>query len=244
MPRSSLSRVQGYPQDGRRQLMKKDRWRDKERDMGWPSFFEWCPLLYSSRAFIPWVIHTARWKMQSQLNIPSVITSIDIRFLPAKVLFSVHHLLFWRPIDITWPPFDKGWSAWTPEQWSFLKVFLLKFLAWVCEWGARGSGLGFVPPPDGLFQAPRGLHRALFCTRKVRILGWQCWGRCGFLGEAWVGTFWVTDVVGKTRTDLEGIPLSTPFARCRLTVGSVLCVRKVCAVPVSLHAIHSPSSKS
>ena len=82
-------------------------------------------------AFIPWVIHTARWKMQSQLNIPSVITFIDIRFLPAKVLFSVHHLLFWRPVDIPWPPFDKSWSARTPEQWFFLKVFLLKFLACV-----------------------------------------------------------------------------------------------------------------
>ena len=81
------------------------------------------------RAFIPWVIHTARWKMQSQLNIPSVITFINIRFLPAKVLFSVHHLLFRRPVDIPWPPFDKGWSARTPEQWFSLKVFLLKFLA-------------------------------------------------------------------------------------------------------------------
>ena len=82
-------------------------------------------------AFIPWVIHTARWKMQSQLNIPSVITFIDIRFLPAKVLFSVHHLLFRRPVDIPWPPFDKGWSARIPEQWFSLKVFLLKFLACV-----------------------------------------------------------------------------------------------------------------
>ena len=82
-------------------------------------------------AFIPWVIHTARWKMQSQLNIPSVITFIDTRFLPAKVLFSVHHLLFRRPVDIPWPPFDKGWSARTPEQWFFLKVFLLEFLACV-----------------------------------------------------------------------------------------------------------------
>ena len=79
-------------------------------------------------AFIPWVIHTARWKMQSQPNIPSVITFIDIRFLPAKVLFSTHHLLFQRPVDIPWPLFDKGWSARTPEQWFSLKVFLLKFL--------------------------------------------------------------------------------------------------------------------
>ena len=83
------------------------------------------------RAFIPWVIHTARWKIQSQLNIPSGITFIDIKFLPAKVLFSVHYLLFRRPVDIPWPPFDIGWSARTPEQWFFLKVFLLKFLACV-----------------------------------------------------------------------------------------------------------------
>ena len=58
-------------------------------------------------AFIPWVIHTARWKMQSQLNIPSVITFINIRFLPARVLMFVHHLLAWRPVDIIWPLFDK-----------------------------------------------------------------------------------------------------------------------------------------
>ena len=31
VPRSSLSRVQGYPQDGRHRRMKKDRERDKER---------------------------------------------------------------------------------------------------------------------------------------------------------------------------------------------------------------------
>ena len=83
--------------------------------------------------------------MQSQLNIPSVITFIDIRFLPAKVLFSVHHLLFRRPVDIPWPPFDKGWSARTPEQWFFLKVFLLKFLACItlkvqsCIWWSKDS---------------------------------------------------------------------------------------------------------
>ena len=87
--------------------------------------------LFSERALISWVVHTARWNMQSQLNIPSVLTFIDIRFLPAKVLFSVHQLLFQRPVDIPWPPFDKGWSARIREQWFFLKVFLLKFLACV-----------------------------------------------------------------------------------------------------------------
>ena len=79
-------------------------------------------------AFIPWVIHAARWKMQSQLNIPSVITFINIRFFPARVLLFVHYLLAQRPVDILWPLFDKGWSARTIIP---LKVFLLKFLACV-----------------------------------------------------------------------------------------------------------------
>ena len=40
VPRSSLSRVQGYPQDGRHQRMKKDRERDKGRTTtGGLSFF-------------------------------------------------------------------------------------------------------------------------------------------------------------------------------------------------------------
>ena len=114
MPGSSLSRVQGYPQDGRHRRMKKDRERDKERH-GVTKLLRWARPVYFIylRAFIPWVIHTARWKMQSQFNIPSVITFIDIRFLPARVLFFVHHLPSWRPVDIPWPLFDKRCQ---PEQ--------------------------------------------------------------------------------------------------------------------------------
>ena len=46
-----------------------------------------------------------------RVNIPSVITFINIRFLLVRVLFFVHHLLFWRLGDISWPLFDKCWSA-------------------------------------------------------------------------------------------------------------------------------------
>ena len=60
---------------------------------------------------LPWVVHTARWKTQSQLNIPSVLAFIDIRLLLARVLFFVHYLLARRPVDILWPLFDKDWSA-------------------------------------------------------------------------------------------------------------------------------------
>ena len=49
--------------------------------------------------------------MQSQLNIPSVLTFIDTRFFPARVLFFVHYLLALRPVDILRPLFDKGLSA-------------------------------------------------------------------------------------------------------------------------------------
>ena len=59
--------------------------------------------LFSEGAFIPWVVHWAKWKMQIQLNIPSVLTFIDTRFLPAyrfinKGLFFVHYLLARRPV--------------------------------------------------------------------------------------------------------------------------------------------------
>ena len=39
--------------------------------------------LFSEGAFTPWVVHWTKWKMQSQLNIPSVLTFINTRFLPA-----------------------------------------------------------------------------------------------------------------------------------------------------------------
>ena len=112
IPRSSLNRVQGYPQDGRRWRMKIEKeirkeWHGVAKLLQWARPFT----LFSEGAFIPWVVHTARWKMQSQLNIPSVLTFIDTRFLPARVLFFVHYLLAQRPVDIFWPLFDKGWST-------------------------------------------------------------------------------------------------------------------------------------
>ena len=85
--------------------------------------------LVSEGALIPWVVRWAKWKMQSQLNIPSVLTFIDIRFLPARVLFFVHYLLAQRPLDILWPLFDKGWS---PKTFTFpWNVFFLNSFACV-----------------------------------------------------------------------------------------------------------------
>ena len=86
--RSSLSRVQGYPQDGQCQQMKKDRERDKDRKTrgDQASSVSKAHLLYFQRAFIPWVVHTARLKMQSQLNIPSVLTFVDYQVPSCKSL--------------------------------------------------------------------------------------------------------------------------------------------------------------
>ena len=58
VPRSSLSKVQGYPQDGQRWRMKKDRERDRERDkeiMPWgdQASVSRPVTLFSERAFIP-----------------------------------------------------------------------------------------------------------------------------------------------------------------------------------------------
>ena len=109
VPRSSLSRVQGYPQEGRRWRMKKDI--KIKNDTGWPSFSERGPFtLFFSGLLYP-ELYIQQGEKCSQLNIPSVITFINIRFLLVRVLFSVHHLLYRRPVDIPWPLFDKCWSA-------------------------------------------------------------------------------------------------------------------------------------
>ena len=82
-------------------------------------------LLDSSRGF-----YTLSYTYSKVKNAESTQHSISNNFHRYQViLFSVHHLLFRRPVDIPWSLFDKGWSARTPEQWFFLKVFLLKFLA-------------------------------------------------------------------------------------------------------------------
>ena len=67
-----------------------------------------------------WVVCTARWRVCGRLGIPSVLTFIDIRFLPARVLFFIHYLLARRPVDILWPLFDKGWSARTIRENNIL----------------------------------------------------------------------------------------------------------------------------
>ena len=65
--------------------LKRKRKRKENGRMTWETKLRWArPVsLFSEGAFIPWVIHWAKWKMQSQLNIPSVVAFIDTRFLPA-----------------------------------------------------------------------------------------------------------------------------------------------------------------
>ena len=144
-------------------------------------------LLYSSRGFYTLSYTYSKVKMQSQLNIPSVITFIDIRFLPAKVLFSVHHLLFQRPVDIPWPLFDKGWSARTPEQWFSLKVFLLKFLACVT---LKGRSYILMEQRFSRLQQRKNLLTQSLMLLMLRLLL--------VLSTSWLyvlpGTQWIRDV--------------------------------------------------
>ena len=57
LPGSSLSRVQGYPQDEWRQ---RERWHG-ETKLRWSG----SAALFSKGAFIPWVTHFQKWKLQS-----------------------------------------------------------------------------------------------------------------------------------------------------------------------------------
>ena len=83
LPGSSPSRIQGYPQDGQRWR----RERERKNDTGWPTFGERGPSLYFQRELLypEWYIEQSEKcrVMQNQLNIPSVLTFINTRFLPA-----------------------------------------------------------------------------------------------------------------------------------------------------------------
>ena len=74
--------------------------KEMKNDMGRPSFSKQGPLLYFQRELLYPELYIEQSEKCSQLNIPSVLTFIDTRFLPARVLFFVHYLLAWRPVDI------------------------------------------------------------------------------------------------------------------------------------------------
>ena len=94
MPGSSLSRVQGYPQD-------EGRWRMNERmTRGDQASVSEAPQFIFREGSYTLSCTYSKVKNESQLNVPSVLTFIDIRFLPARVLFFVHYLLARRPVDI------------------------------------------------------------------------------------------------------------------------------------------------
>ena len=62
----------------------KEKEKERKNDMESPSFGEQGPSLYFQRELLyPELYIEQSEKMQSQLNIPSVLTFIDTRFLPA-----------------------------------------------------------------------------------------------------------------------------------------------------------------
>ena len=64
--------------------------------------------------------------MQRQLNITSVLTFIDIRFLLARVLFFVHYLLARRPVTFYDPFLTKVGQL---KHLLSLEMFFLKFFS-------------------------------------------------------------------------------------------------------------------
>ena len=82
VPRSSLSKVQGYPQDGQRWRMKKDRERDKERmTRGDQTSVSKARLLYFPRGF-----YTLSYTCSKVKNAESTQHSISNNFYQYQVL--------------------------------------------------------------------------------------------------------------------------------------------------------------
>ena len=78
LPRSSLSRVQGYPQDGQHRRMKKDRDRDKER----MTKLQWArPVLL----YFPWGFYTLSCTYSKVKNAESTQHSISNNFYQYQV---------------------------------------------------------------------------------------------------------------------------------------------------------------
>ena len=108
----------------------------KKKNTGWPSFFKQGPLfLFSKGSFIPLLVHRGKWKMQSHTvspNITSVLSLSKLGFLLQTFpINNVVYIIFWpwRPVNISWPSFDKGCS--TRKLFS-LKVFFL-YISNLCQ---------------------------------------------------------------------------------------------------------------
>ena len=105
----------------RRERERKNR-KERKNDMGRPSSDEaGSAALFSKGAFIPWITHFQKWKIQSHAE--SAQHYISLTFIGTRMFFCIpfhlqgslcyaHYLLLaLRPIDILWPFSDKGWSA-------------------------------------------------------------------------------------------------------------------------------------
>ena len=88
----------------------------------------WSVPLFFRSAFILWVIHRDKWKIQSHVG-SAVLTLIETTFFflhffrYTKFLGDLHHLLAKRPVNILWP-FLMMISQ--PENLFFPKVTFLK----------------------------------------------------------------------------------------------------------------------
>ena len=128
LPGSSLSRVQGYPQDER--CWQRNEWHG-ETKLRWVR-----PVtLFSEGAFIPWVVHWAKWKRQSHAE--SAQHSISINFYQYQVSSCIPfhkqgsyflYIIFWPGGLLTF--YDHFLiKVGQLEHLLFLKCFFLNSLA-------------------------------------------------------------------------------------------------------------------
>ena len=95
--------------------------RERERENDWhgrPSCFgERGPIaLLLKGAFIPCHIHRGKWKMQSHTESAQTLHLFCLyrnQDFSANLINNVVYIIFcpWRPVNILWPSFDKGFST-------------------------------------------------------------------------------------------------------------------------------------
>ena len=119
-------------------LKKRVRERKKDRHGGtrlsW--HWSWSITLFFREAFIPWLVHRGKWKMQSHtesaqtLHLFCLYWNQDF-FLHTFPINNVVYIIFWpwRPVNILWPSFDKGCS--TRKLIFPWNVFFFIFLIYV-----------------------------------------------------------------------------------------------------------------
>ena len=79
--------------------------------------WSWSVTLFFREAFIPWLVCSGKWKMQSHTESAQTLHLFCLSkpgfFLHTFPINNIVYIIFWpwRPVNILWSSFDKGFST-------------------------------------------------------------------------------------------------------------------------------------